>query len=418
LPPFGYGDLNFWPNYATPYTYPNLSVRAYHASSAEIYYKFQKFLRVLAGARAERLQNAQEFNYLVEEKWRLYPYASLSINPFEWANELKKPHSQFRLSYGEPGWGASRTQAYNVAWDFLFERKRWRWLDQIEGSLEAYRKDVDEVRFALSSNDLGNPVWEEKAVGLIRNEGIELRLKFRPHLRNVNLFMVSDLNFAYQRNELLRLDDSAFAATGALLTPFLPAQSPRRLAVGESIGSFALPRFLGLDANGQAMLSDAAWVGQALPRFIGGFRQVWHYKKWHAEFLLEGAAGFQLLNDMATAFGRQGGLYEGSNFFPAALDNELPLFYEQPFATDLLVEQGDYLRLKNIQLSYTFDLKEEEYYSRDDGVISFSVQNAFLWTKYSGNDPEIALGPLFGAEQDYFSYPLGRVWTVGLELFL
>lgn len=418
LAPFGYGDLNFWPNYATPYTYPNISVRAYHASSVEVYYQFQKFLRILAGGRAERLQNAQEFNYLVAEKWRFFPYATLSINPFEWANELKNPHSQFRFSYGEPGWGASRTQAYNVAWDFLFERKRWRWLDQIEGSLEAYRKDVNEVRFALTSNDLGNPVWAGQAVGLIRNEGLELRLKFRPHFRDFNLFMVSELNFAYQRNELLRLDDSTFAASGAFITPFMPAQSSRQLAVGESIGSFALPAFLGLDANGQAILSDARWVGQALPRFIGGFRQRWHYKKWRAEFLLEGAAGFQLLNDMSTAFGRQGGLYEGSNFFPAALENELPLFYEQPFATDQLIEQGDYLRLKNIQLSYTFNFnEEEEYYSKDDGVISFSVQNAFLWTKYSGNDPEIALGPLFGAGQDYFSYPLGRIWTLGLELF-
>lgn len=418
LPPFGYGDLSSWPDYASPYTYPNLSVRAYHASSAEAYYKFRKFLRVLAGARAERLQNAQEFNYLVPQKWRLYPFATLSLNPFEWANELKKPHSQFRLSYGQPGWGASRTQSYNAAWDFYFVKSEYGWRGVIKGSLEVYRKDINKVRFTLENNDLGNPIWAGKAVGRIRNEGIELTLNFQPQFRITDLWMVTALNFAFQRNELLRLDDSAFAATGRLITPFLPPQTPRQLAPGESIGSFALPGFLGLDANGNAMLSEARWVGQALPKFIGGLHQRFYYKKWQVEFLFEGAAGFQLLNDMQTALGRQGGLFEGSNFSPAALENDLPPFYEQPFATAQLIEQGDYLRLRHSQLSYTFNWPNKEaYYTRDDGILSFSVQNAFVWTKYGGNDPELALGPLFGAGQDYVSYPLARVWTLGLQLF-
>lgn len=417
LPPFGYGDLNVRPTYSSPYTYPDLSVRAYHASSAEAYYTYRKFLRLLAGIRAERLQNAHEFQYRVPQTWRLYPFATLSINPFEWANEMKDPHSQFRISYGEPGWGASRTQAYHVAWDFHFDKKQYRWKALITGSLEVYRKDISEKRFALATNDLGNLIWEEKAVGLVRNEGIEFKLNFRPRFRNADLWMETELNVAYQRNELLRLDDSAFATFGTFLTPLLPTQSPRQLIPGQSIGSFALPSYLGLDANGQARLSEPRWVGQALPQFIGGFHQRWHYKKWVFSYLLEGAAGFQLLNDMATALGRQGGLYEGSNFSPSALESDLPLFYEQPFATDQLIEQGDYLRLKNINISYHHEWPwKDDHSSTHEAVFSVTVQNAFLWTKYSGNDPEVALGPLFGAGQDYFSYPLARVWTLGVEM--
>ena len=83
--------------------------------------------------------------------------------------------------------------------------------------------------------------------------------------------------------------------------------------------------------------------------------------------------------------------------------------------SDLYVQDGSYLRLKNIQLGYTLPRK----LTQKIGVSRFRVygmaENLFTWTKYWGFDPEIGSGST-SLGVDYGVYPQARTWTVGFNL--
>ena len=82
------------------------------------------------------------------------------------------------------------------------------------------------------------------------------------------------------------------------------------------------------------------------------------------------------------------------------------------------VEDGSYLRIKNISLGYTFPKKWIRKWRIDNLRIYMNVQNAFTFTKYKGYDPEVGAYNynvlLRGV--DYARYPSQRIYTFGLNL--
>ena len=75
------------------------------------------------------------------------------------------------------------------------------------------------------------------------------------------------------------------------------------------------------------------------------------------------------------------------------------------------VEDGSYLRIKNVTLSYTLPRKWTEKIKMQSARIVFSCENLLTLTKYSGFDPEVALNGL-----DDNRYPLPRTFSLGLSL--
>ena len=53
------------------------------------------------------------------------------------------------------------------------------------------------------------------------------------------------------------------------------------------------------------------------------------------------------------------------------------------------VEDGSYLRIKNISLGYTFPKKWISKLNIDNLRVYMNIQNAFTFTKYKGYDPEV-----------------------------
>lgn len=92
--------------------------------------------------------------------------------------------------------------------------------------------------------------------------------------------------------------------------------------------------------------------------------------------------------------------YEGGNSLPSE-------FY---------LEDGSYLRLKNIQLGYTLPLKYSEKAYMQKLRFYVSVQNVFTITKYSGYDPEVSSNALFSRGVDMNSYPNARIYSIGLNV--
>ena len=82
--------------------------------------------------------------------------------------------------------------------------------------------------------------------------------------------------------------------------------------------------------------------------------------------------------------------------------------------SDLLIHDGSYLRLKNIQLSYTLPLKKE-WINR--ATLYVSAQNILTLTKYSGLDPEVNV---YGSDTtigvDWYGYPMIKSVSFGANI--
>ena len=80
-------------------------------------------------------------------------------------------------------------------------------------------------------------------------------------------------------------------------------------------------------------------------------------------------------------------------------------------ASNRFVENGSYLRIKNISLGYTLPSSLIRNAYMESARIYFSTQNVFTFTGYSGIDPEVGINGI-----DYGAYPLTRTISLGLNI--
>nr|MDH4462392.1 hypothetical protein [Flectobacillus sp.] len=79
--------------------------------------------------------------------------------------------------------------------------------------------------------------------------------------------------------------------------------------------------------------------------------------------------------------------------------------------SDRYVEDGSFVKIKNIQVGYT--LPKSKVFSKVR--VYAQIRNAFTFTKYTGYDPEIS-GGVLDTGVDRGAYPQARTWSLGLDL--
>lgn len=84
-------------------------------------------------------------------------------------------------------------------------------------------------------------------------------------------------------------------------------------------------------------------------------------------------------------------------------------------ASDRYVEDASFLKIKDLQLGYTFPISMIKKAKISRLRIYAQVKNAYTFTKYSGYDPEIA-GGIFETGIDRGIYPQARTWSMGIDL--
>lgn len=178
-----------------------------------------------------------------------------------------------------------------------------------------------------------------------------------------------------------------------------------------------LGRIRYVDVNGDKVIDekDRTWLGSDQPKFIGGLnvglsyksfdfslflngmvRDAWNNTRFYTDFfqLWTGNHGNRLLDawDAETNF---------NSDIPALTAVNLN---DEGRASDYFIEDGSYIKLKNIQLGYTLPQNISEKFHARNFRVYLQAQNLFTITKYTGADPE-GLG---------YPYPLPRTYTVGL----
>jgi len=189
-------------------------------------------------------------------------------------------------------------------------------------------------------------------------------------------------------------------------------------------------RIVDTNGDGKISLEDKVKIGDVNPKYTFGITNTFSYKRTTLSFLFQGSVGGNIYNTLkgdieclqggvnispAAYYGRWQG--EGtSNYFPVAKDNNNSNRDNE--SLDRYVENGTYVRLKNVRLSYNFDKNTFKLSGFPQGSIYVNVSNALTWCNYSGFDPEVSSYGQNAARRgvDMGSYPHSRTWSFGLSL--
>lgn len=86
--------------------------------------------------------------------------------------------------------------------------------------------------------------------------------------------------------------------------------------------------------------------------------------------------------------------------------------------SDRYIEDGSYLRIKNITLGYTFPKRWMEKVKIENFRVQLNIQNLYTFTKYTGYDPEIGVSTTSANVMglDNGRYPSPTVYSLGVNL--
>ncbi len=287
-------------------------------------------------------------------------------------------------------------------------------------------------------------------VGSVRNRGIELSLDWR---HRVNEFRYSiGVNGAYNQNEMTFIGNDQKVlpgATWAVAGMVTRAEQGLPIAyfwgfqtdgifqnqtevfqhigsTGELLQANAKPgdvRFVDVNNDGVLNEEDRTYIGNPTPDFTLGINGSLNYKAFDFSFLVVGAFGHEIFN------GAQREDLRFTNRPVSALDrwteegstNEVPRYTwidanNNYRVSDLYIEDGSFVRLRNIQVGYTLPMRVLQRMGATVWRFYVSAENLFTLTQYTGADPEIGAMSSFDIGIDRAIYPQARTFRVGTTL--
>jgi len=305
--------------------------------------------------------------------------------------------------------------------------------DRLSLTLDYYRKDTKDL-LALTqlptSSGYRNTISN---VGKIRNEGIEFGLD--AVISDRELKWSVNANFTKNKSEVISLPKGSDIFGEAIPQPL--AVSVNMLREGEPVGVFygyledglddkGAIKYKDIDGKAGITTDDRTIIGDPNPDFTYNLQSNLSYKNFDFIFMFQGVSGGDIFNVNLTSAGNS--FYFGENQLKEVYSNHWSAAKPDPTAkypkistkttfsaSDRFVEDGSFLRLKNIQLGYNFSLSKIGI----KGKVYVSAQNVLTITDYSWYDPEVNTrggGTSFSNGIDNLGYPNPKTYTIGASL--
>ena len=183
------------------------------------------------------------------------------------------------------------------------------------------------------------------------------------------------------------------------------------------------------DLNGDNVINDKdrTVIGNPNPKAIGGVTNTFGYKGLELSVFFQGSFGNDIYNqNRETIEGMRDPLNQTTavlnRWTPTNTNTNIPrAVRNDPNGnarySDRFLEDGSYVRLKNLTLGYTVPGTLSKRAAISSLRVYVTGQNLITWTKYSGYDPEVSSDPFSttGLGRDFGVYPQSRTYTVGLN---
>lgn len=309
-------------------------------------------------------------------------------------------------------------------------------------------KTVDDLLFSPTlSLYLGIPSYPVANIGKTETKGYELSLSYGDDIAE-NISFNTTFNFTTAENLVKEIKNgdkyiwgSGYGIPYKSLTQFRQGESPGIFWGYKTNGIFQTQadvnkhatqnnaqagdiRFVDIDGNGKIDSSDRTKIGDPFPDFTLGWNfaldvydfdlSVFTYASVGNDIYRGYERGLNYTNKFASVLNRWKG--EGTSTteprysFIDANDNSR--------VSDRYVEDGSYVKIKNIQLGYNFPSSIYSKLGLSSLRVYAQAKNAFTFTDYTGYDPEISNGggPVLDTGVDRGTYPSPRIISLGLNL--
>lgn len=342
-------------------------------------------------------------------------------------------------------------QMTNIGLDLGFLENR------LLANFNYFIKDTKDMLIAPPTiGSIGTAQIPNQNLGELRNQGLEMELLFRETQGKFS-YTVSG-NASFIKNEVTKLVDGNFIGSrlygrssqelsrtyeGAPIASFYGwradglyqsteeiqsdpniANDPRKNSGLIQTGDV---KFLDLNDDGVIDESDREIIGNPHPKVVYGLNAQLGYGNFDLSVFFLGNAGFDIYNadrmqgiDPTYPFNMYAETINRWN--GQGTSNEIPRMTTKRDnlnhrASDMFLESGDFLRLKNFVMGYTLPQPLTDRIGISNARFFITGQNVFILTGYSGMDPE--LGYTDGNLQlnaDYAQYPQARSWTIGTTI--
>lgn len=306
------------------------------------------------------------------------------------------------------------TSSWNFGLDLGFLKER------LSGSVDFYTRKTKDLLATVASpagtnfdkNILTN-------VGNVDSKGIEFTLSASP-IQSKDWNWDVSFNMTWQKMKVKNLSLVEGGATTNLSAgAWIDGQNVQVLSEGYAPYMFYVYKqlydtetgkpiegaYADLNDDGEINSGDLYHYKSPAPDFIFGFSTSLNYKKWMLSTSLRASVGNYVYNGMAMNTGAMGTMsynsYQLNNLHRSYLTTG---FKSRQHLSDYYVENGSFLKMDNLSLSYNFG-RVCRWFSLNASVL---MQNVFCITKYSGVDPEIPSG------MDASFYPRPRTYSINL----
>jgi TonB-linked SusC/RagA family outer membrane protein len=439
---------------------------------ARVSYGFHDRYNVLASIRYE---GSSKFG--ANHKWGAFPSVSLGWNimneefmksTHDWLSNLK-----FRVGYGVTGvipgdpyqsivrytfsggnyyrdgkWAKGLKAVSNSNPDLKWEKAGElnigldyaMWEDRLSGSIDFYYKRTSDMLYDYAVPSPPNLYTSTLAnVGKMRNTGIEVMIHGVP-VRTKDFEWNTTLTAQHNSNKLLSLSNDLYQTDNIIWLQGVGdpvSQYTHKVEVGKSFGEIYSLKAVGVSKETglflienpetgqvaefyQEMRNDRdGWyqrMGNGIPKLSMGWNNTFTYKNWDLVLQSTGQFFFKIINQQRVFYENNAHSYNKLKSASDAIGGIRALSAQQSQTVcSYYIENGDYFKLSNMTLGYTFNFKENPYLK--SVRVYGSIDNVFTITKYKGTDPELGSDNFwYAGVDDRDKYPTVRSFTIGANV--
>lgn len=334
------------------------------------------------------------------------------------------------LTYVNNGGKWEATEQWNAGVDFGFFKNRFT------GTIDLFQRDTKDMLLSVTAPaHVGNRYSATANVGTVRNRGVEVTLNHRNQIGDVSYNIGGNVSFI--SNELTALNggekvwgDRTVCDEGLPLYSFWGYEYDGIFRTDEEISTHLWAdgasagynpgdvRFRDINSDGKIDENDKTAIGNPFPWLTYGLNLGLEWKGIDLQLFFQGVYGNEIYNALRLRTEGSGNEATLSTAMrdvwtmdnpDGSIANPLgnPINKEN---SSRYVEDGSYMRLKNVQIGYTLPSRWTERIKMSRCRIYLSGSNVFTLTDYSGYDPEV------GGGVDYGNYPQSRTFMLGVNI--